>query len=90
MVSSAFLANSKSEGGPINQREGQIITEYLAVLVESRIKCETTHTSPDILTEIMASHLEPRLTKNMRKSQPKTSLKQYNSSKPYGCHDNTA
>ena len=35
----------------VNQREGQIITEYLAVLVESRIKCETTHTSPDILTE---------------------------------------
>ena len=29
----------------------KIITEYLAVLVESRIKCETTHTSPDILTE---------------------------------------
>ena len=26
------LANSKSEGGPVNQREGQIITEYLAVL----------------------------------------------------------
>ena len=45
----------------VNQREGQIITEYLAVLVESRIKCETTHTSPDILTEIMASRLEPRL-----------------------------
>ena len=41
----------KSEGGPVNQREGQIITEYLAVLVESRIKCETTHTSPDISTE---------------------------------------
>ena len=62
MVSSAFLlANSKSEGGPVNQWEGQIITEYLAVLVESRIKCETTHTSPDILTEIMASRLEPRL-----------------------------
>ena len=48
----------------VNQREGQIITEYLAVVVESRIKhgacillqapwikCETTHTSPDILTE---------------------------------------
>ena len=35
----------------VNQREGQIITEYLAVLVESRIKCETTHTSPNILTE---------------------------------------
>ena len=35
----------------VNQREGQIITEYLAVLVESRIKRETTHTSPDILTE---------------------------------------
>ena len=35
----------------VNQREGQIITEYLAVLVESRIKCETTHISPDILTE---------------------------------------
>ena len=67
MVSSAFcfllLANSKSEGGPVNQREGQIITEYLDVLVESRIKCETTHTSPDILTEIMASRLEPRLSK---------------------------
>ena len=50
MVSSA-LANSKSEGGPVNQREGQIITEYLAVLVESRIECETIHTSTDILTE---------------------------------------
>ena len=37
--------------GTVNQREGQIITEYIAVLVESRIKCETTHTSPDILTE---------------------------------------
>ena len=37
--------------GTVNQREGQIITEYLAVLVESRIKCETTPTSPDILTE---------------------------------------
>ena len=35
----------------VNQREGQIITEYLAVVVESRIKCETTHSSPDILTE---------------------------------------
>ena len=35
----------------VNQREGQIVTEYLAVLVESRIKCETTHTNPDILTE---------------------------------------
>ena len=46
-----LLANSKSEGGQVNQREGQIITEYLGVLVESRIKCETTHTSPDILTE---------------------------------------
>ena len=46
-----MLANSKSEGGPVNQREGQIITEYLAVLVESRIECETTHTSTDILTE---------------------------------------
>ena len=46
-----FSANSKSEGGPVNQREGQIITEYLAVLVESRIECETTHTSTDILTE---------------------------------------
>ena len=45
------LANSKSEGGPVNQREGQIIIEYLAVLVESRIECETTHTSTDILTE---------------------------------------
>ena len=45
----------------VNQREGQIITEYLAVLVQSRIKYETTHTSPDILTEIMASCLEPRL-----------------------------
>ena len=45
------LANSKSEGGPVNQREGQIITKYLAVLVESRIECETTHTSTDILTE---------------------------------------
>ena len=33
------------------QREGQIVTKYLAVLVESRIKCETTHTNPDILTE---------------------------------------
>ena len=53
MVSFAFhvLANSKSEGGPVNQREGQIITEYLAVLVESRIECETTQTSTDILTE---------------------------------------
>ena len=54
MVSGQFcflLANNKSEGGPVNQREGQIITEYLAVLVESRIECETTHTSPDILTE---------------------------------------
>ena len=48
MVSSAF---SKSEGGLVNQREGQIITEYLAVLVESRIECETTQTSTDILTE---------------------------------------
>ena len=46
-----FLANSKSEGGPVNQREGQIITEYLAVLLENRIECETTHTSTDILTE---------------------------------------
>ena len=46
-----LLANSKSERGPVNQREGQIITEYLAVLVESRIKCETSHTGPDILTE---------------------------------------
>ena len=27
--------------GTVNQRVGQIITEYLAVLVESRIKCET-------------------------------------------------
>ena len=44
MVSGQFLANSKSEGGPVNQREGQIITEYLAVLVESRIKCETSYT----------------------------------------------
>ena len=35
----------------VNQRKGQIITEYPAVLVESRIKCETTYTSPDILTE---------------------------------------
>ena len=37
----------------VNQREGEIITEYLAVSVESRIKCEITctHTSPDILTE---------------------------------------
>ena len=35
----------------VNQREGKILTEYLAVVVESRIKCETTHTSPDILTE---------------------------------------
>ena len=52
VVSFCVLANSKSEGGPVNQREGQIITEYLAVLMESRIKCETTHTSPDILTEI--------------------------------------
>ena len=60
MVSGQFCF---SEGGPVNQREGQIITEYLAVLVESRIKCETTHTSPDILTEIMASRLEPRLQK---------------------------
>ena len=55
MVSGQFcfsvLPNSKSEGGPVYQREGQIITEYLAVLVQSRIKCETTHTSPDILTE---------------------------------------
>ena len=48
MVSSAVLANGKSEGGPVNQKEGKIITEYLAVLVESRIKHETTHTSPDI------------------------------------------
>ena len=39
-----FMANR-------NQRENQIITEYLAVLVESRIECETTHTSTDILTE---------------------------------------
>ena len=46
-----MLANSKSEGGPANQREGQIITECLAVLVESRIECETTQTSTDILTE---------------------------------------
>ena len=46
MVSAAFQRE-----GTVNQREGQIITEYLAVLVESRIKCETTHTSPDILTE---------------------------------------
>ena len=38
-----MLANGKSE-------EGHIITEYLAVVVESRIKCEITHTSPDILT----------------------------------------
>ena len=45
VVSSAFRRR------PVNQREGQIITEYLAVLVESRIKCETTHTNPDILTE---------------------------------------
>ena len=30
---SVLLANSKSEGGPS-------FTEYLAVLVESRIKCE--------------------------------------------------
>ena len=52
MVSGQFcLANSKSEGGLVNQREGQIITEYLAVLVESRIECETTQTSTDILTE---------------------------------------
>ena len=54
MVSGQFcflLANSKSEGGPVNQREGQIITEYLTVLVESRIECETTQTSTDILTE---------------------------------------
>ena len=43
--------NSKSEGGLVNQREDQIITEYLAVLVESRIECETTQTSTDILTE---------------------------------------
>ena len=50
-VVSSALANSKSEGGPVNQREGQIITEYLAVLVESRIECETTHTSTDNLTE---------------------------------------
>ena len=35
----------------VNQREGQIITEYLAVVVQTRIKCETTHTSSDILTE---------------------------------------
>ena len=48
MVSCQFCF---SEGGPVNQREGQIINEYLAVLVENRIKCETTHTSPDILTE---------------------------------------
>ena len=47
----SVLANSKSERGPVNQREGQIIIEYLAVLVESRIECETTHTSTDILTE---------------------------------------
>ena len=55
MVSGQFcfsvLAYSKSEGGPVNQREGQVITEYLAVLVESMIECETTHTSTDILTE---------------------------------------
>ena len=52
MVSGQLGAfNSKSEGGPVNQKEGQIITEYLAVLVESRIECETTHTSTDILTE---------------------------------------
>ena len=50
MVSGQFC-NSKSEGGLVNQREGQIITEYLAVLVESRIECETTQTSTDILTE---------------------------------------
>ena len=42
MVSGQF--NSKSEGGPVNQREGQIITEYLDVLVDSRIKCETSYT----------------------------------------------
>ena len=52
MVSGQFCwPTVKSEGGLVNHREGQIITEYLAVLVESRIKCETTHTSPDILTE---------------------------------------
>ena len=46
MVSGQFCfsatATAKSEGGLVNQREGQIITEYLAVLVESRIECETT------------------------------------------------
>ena len=48
------------------QREGQIITEYLAVLVESRIKCETTHTSPDILTE---KGLTPWTKANMKINQ---------------------
>ena len=53
MVSGQCWPTVQSEGGPVNQNEGQIITEYLAVLVESRNKCETTHTrtSPDILTE---------------------------------------
>ena len=51
----------------VNQREGQIITEYLAVVVESRMKCETTHTSPGILTDEKASRLEP--TVNQREGQ---------------------
>ena len=46
MVSAAFQC-----WPTVNQREGQIITEYLAAVLESRIKCETTHTSPDILTK---------------------------------------
>ena len=46
-----FMVSGQFCFSTVNQREGQIITEYLAVLVESRIKCETAHTSPDILTE---------------------------------------
>ena len=45
----------KSEGGLVNQREGQIITEYLAAFggkqYSTGLNCETTHTNPDILTE---------------------------------------
>ena len=44
----------------VNQREGQIITEYLAVLVESRIKCETSY-KVLIFWLRKASRLEPRL-----------------------------
>ena len=53
----------------VNQRKGQIITEYLAVLVKSRIECEL-HIQVLIFWLRKASCLEPRLFFYELRSKP--------------------